>query len=117
MTLQFAFSTLLPLLTFAALAAATLRLVTRQLLPGKTRIALPLFAFAAACELAVFVAGWLFLFDEAGRFRGDQVPGWVVTVFTVVEPLARLSALSAAVVLFFGLKGPIMGEVTKESPG
>jgi cytochrome bd-type quinol oxidase subunit 1 len=104
MTLQFAFSTLLPLITFAVLAAATLRLVRRQLLPGKTRIALPLFVFATACELAVFVAGWLFLFDETGRFRGE-VQNWVVLVFTVVEPLARLSALSAAVVVFFGVKG------------
>lgn len=104
MTLQFALSTLLPLITFAVLAAATWRLVARQLLPGKTRIALPLFVFATACELAVFVTGWMFLFDEAGRLR--EVERWVVVVFTVVEPLARLSGLSAAVVLFFGLKGP-----------
>jgi len=104
MTLQFAFSTLLPLITFAVLAAATLRLVSRQLLAGKTRIALPLFVFATACEAAVFAAGWMFLFDETGRFRGE-VPSLVVLIFTVVEPLARLSALSAAVVVFIGLKG------------
>jgi hypothetical protein len=103
-TVQFALSILLPLITFAVLAAASRRLVARQLLPGKTRIAFPLFVFATACELAVFVAGWMFLFDEAGRLRGE-VEIWVVRVFTVVEPLARLSALSAAVVLFFGLKG------------
>jgi hypothetical protein len=102
-TLQFALSILLPLLTFAVLAAASMRLVTRQLLSGKTRIAFPLFVFATACELAVFVTGWIFLFDEAGRLR--EVESWVVLVFTVVEPLARLSALSAAVVLLFGLKG------------
>jgi hypothetical protein len=29
----------------------------------------------------------------------------VIYVFTVVEPLARLSALSAALLLFLGLKG------------
>jgi hypothetical protein len=103
-TLQFVLSTLLPLLTFAILAGASRRLVARQLLPGKTRIALPLFAFAAACELAVLVAGWVFLFDETGRYRGP-VESWIVIAFTVVEPLARLSALSAAVVVFFGLKG------------
>jgi hypothetical protein len=115
LTLQFALSTLLPLITFAVLAAASMRLVTRQLLPGKTRIALPLFVFATACELVVFMAGWVFLFDEAGRFRGDDVPSWVVLVFTVVEPLARLSALTAAVVVFFGLKGPIMGDMTRKA--
>ena len=104
MTLQFAFSTLLPLITFAVLSAATLRLITRQLLQGTARIAFPLFAVATACELVVLVVGWMFLFDEAGRFRGPA-EGWVVLVFTIVEPLARLSALSAAVVLFFGLKG------------
>ena len=104
MTLQFAFSTLLPLITFAILAAATGRLVARQLLPGKTRIALPLFVVAALCELVVLVVGWMYLFDEGGRFRG--VPeDWVVAVFTIVEPLARLSGLSAAIVLFLGVKG------------
>jgi hypothetical protein len=104
MTLQFALSTLLPLITFAFLAAASGRLVARQLLAGTTRVALPLFIFAAVCELAVLVVGWLYLFDEQGRFRGS-VGSWVLTVFTVVEPLARLSGLTAAVVLFFGLKG------------
>jgi hypothetical protein len=103
MTVQFALTTLLPLLTFAFLAAAAWRLAARQLLPGKTRIAFPLFAFAAGCELAVLVAGWLFLFDSAGRFR--EPTGGVIYVFTVVEPLARLSALSAALLLFLGLKG------------
>ena len=66
MTVQFALSTLFPLLTFSLLAAAAWRLVARQLLPGKTRIAFPLFAFAAGCELAVLVAGWIFLFDWRG---------------------------------------------------
>jgi hypothetical protein len=103
MTVQFALSTLFPLLTFALLAAAAWRLAARQLLPGKTRIAFPLFAFAAGCELAVLVAGWIFLFDSAGRFR--EPTGGVIYVFTVVEPLARLSALSAALLLFLGLKG------------
>jgi hypothetical protein len=51
----------------------------------------------------VLVVGWLYLFDEGGRYRG--VPeSWVISVFTIVEPLARLSALSGALVLFFGLK-------------
>ena len=104
MTLQFAMSTLLPLITFAALAAASARLVARQLLPGRTRIALPLFIVAAACELVVLMAGWMYLFDEAGRFRGPPET-WVIYIFTIIEPLARLSALSAAVLLFFGLKG------------
>ena len=104
MTVQFALSTLLPLITFAFLAAAAWRLAARQLLPGKTRIAFPLFAVAAACELAVLVTGWLFLFDADGRFR--EPSGAVIYVFTVIEPLARLSALSAAVVLFLGLKKP-----------
>jgi hypothetical protein len=103
MTVQFALSTLFPLLTFTLLAAATWRLSDRRLLPGRTRIAFPLFAFAAGCELAVLVAGWIFLFDSAGRFR--EPTGGVIYVFTVVEPLARLSALSAAVLLFLGLKG------------
>lgn len=104
MTLQFAISTLLPLLTFAFLAAAAARLVARQLLAGLTRIALPLFIVAALCELAVLLVGWMYLFDEAGRFRGTP-EAWVVVVFTVVEPLARLAGLSGAGVLFFGLKG------------
>jgi hypothetical protein len=103
MTVQFALSTLLPLITFVFLAGAALRLAARQLLPGKTRIAFPLFAFAAICELAVLVVGWVFLFDAEGRFR--EPAGWVIHVFTIVEPLARLSALSAAVLLFVGLKG------------
>jgi len=103
MTVQFALSTLFPLLTFAFLAAVSWRLSARQLLLGRTRIAFPLFAFAAGCELAVLVAGWLFLFDSAGRFR--EPTGGVIYVFTVVEPLARLSALSAALLLFLGLKG------------
>ncbi len=104
MTVQFALSTLFPLLTFSLLAAVSWRLCARQLLPGRTRIAFPLFAFAAACELAVLIAGWVFLFDAQGRFR-DPTDG-VIYVFTVIEPLARLSALSAAVVLFLGLKQP-----------
>ena len=103
MTVQFALSTLLPLLTFVLLAAAAWRLTDRQLLPGKTRIAFPLFAFASGCELVVLIAGWVFLFDAEGRFR--EPPGAVIYVFTVVEPLARLSALSAALLLFLGLKG------------
>jgi len=103
MTVQFAMSTLFPLLTFSLFAAVSWRLAGRQLLPGGTRIAFPLFAFAAACELAVLLAGWLFLFDAQGRFR--EPAGWVIYVFTVVEPLARLSALSAAAVLFRGVKG------------
>jgi hypothetical protein len=104
MTVQFALSTLFPLLTFAFLAAASWRLAARQLLPGRTRIAFPLFAFAAGCELAVLIAGWVFLFDAEGRFR--EPAGGVIYVFTVVEPLARLSALSAAAVLFLGLRKP-----------
>ena len=104
MTVQFAMSTLFPLLTFSILAAASWRLDARRLLPGRTRIAFPLFAFAAACELTVLLAGWLFLFDAQGRFR--EPAGWVIYVFTVVEPLARLSALSAAAVLLRGVKGP-----------
>ena len=103
MTVQFALSTLLPLITFAFLAAAAWRLVDRQLLPGKTRIAFPLFAFAVGCELAVLITGWMFLFDSAGRFR--EPTGGVIYVFTVVEPLARFSALIAALLLFLGLKG------------
>jgi hypothetical protein len=103
MTVQFALSTLFPLLTFSFLAAVSWRLSARQLLLGRTRIAFPLFTFAAGCELAVLVAGWLFLFDSAGRFR--EPTGGVIYVFTVVEPLARLSALSAALLLFLGLKG------------
>jgi len=106
MTLQFALSSLLPLLTFAFLAAASRQLVARQLLPGKTRIALPLFAVAAVCELVVLLVGWVYLFDEAGRVR-STVESWVIQVFILIEPLARLSALSAAVVLFFGLRGRI----------
>jgi len=104
MTVQFAMSTLFPLLTFSLLAAASWRLTARQLLPGGTRIAFPLFAFAAACEAVVLIAGWVYLFDAQGRFR--EPAGGVIYVFTVVEPLARLSALSAAVVLFLGLKKP-----------
>jgi hypothetical protein len=103
MTVQFAMSTLFPLLTFTLLAAASWRLAARQLLPGRTRIAFPLFAFAAACELAVLVAGWVFLFDAQGRFR--EPVGLVIYVFTVVEPLARLCAVSAAAVLLRGVKG------------
>src|SRR4051812_21023635 len=103
MTIQFAYSTLMPLLTFAIFAAVAWRLVERKLLSGRARIAVPLFAFAALCELVVLVVGWSYLFDEGGRSRG--VPeSWVIAVFTIVEPLARLSALSAAIVLFFGLK-------------
>jgi len=103
MTIQFAYSTLMPLLTFAIFAAVAWRLVERNLLAGRTRIAKPLLVFAALCELVVLVVGWLYLFDEAGRYRG--VPeSWVVAVFTIVDPLARLSALSGAIVLFFGLK-------------
>jgi hypothetical protein len=104
MTVQFAMSTLFPLLTFSLLAAASWRLDARQLLAGRTRIAFPLFAFAAACELLVLLAGWVFLFDAQGRFR--EPTGGVIYVFTVVEPLARLCGLSAAVVLFAGLKKP-----------
>src|SRR5690349_18835402 len=103
MTLQFAFSTLMPLFTFAVLAGIAGRLVQRQLLPGRTRIALPLFCFAALCELTVFLGGWIYLFDEAGRFRIPE--GWVLYIFSVVEPLARLSALTGAIVAFFGVKG------------
>ena len=103
MTVQFAMSTLFPLLTFTLLAWVSWRLAARQLLPGRTRIAFPLFAFAAGCELAVLLAGWIFLFDAQGRFRDPA--GWVIYVFTVVEPLARLSAVSAAAFLLRGVKG------------
>jgi hypothetical protein len=103
MTVQFALSTLFPLLTFALLAAVSWRLADRRLLTGRTRIAFPLFAFAAACELAVLIAGWVFLFDSEGRFRDPT--GGVIYIFTVVEPLARLSAVTAAAVLLRGVKG------------
>ena|ERR1044071_7669428 len=103
MTFQFAYSTLMPVLTFAVFAAVAWRLVERNLLSGRTRIAMPLLVFAALCELVVLIAGWMVLFDEAGRFRG--IPeGWTMLIFTVVEPLARLSALTGAIVMFVGVK-------------
>lgn len=103
MTFQFAYSTLMPLLTFAMFAAVAARLVERNLLSARARIAMPLLVFAALCELVVLIAGWLVLFDEAGRFRGLP-EGWVALVFTVIEPLGRLSALTGAIAMFFGLK-------------
>jgi len=103
MTIQFAYSTLMPLLTFAIFAAVAWRLVERNLLSGRTRIAKPLLVFAALCELVVLIAGWMVLFDATGRFRG--VPeGWMALIFTVVEPLGRLSALTGAAMMFFGVK-------------
>src|SRR5262245_28023130 len=102
MTLQFVLSSLLPLLTFAALTAVAGQLARRQLLAGRTRIALPLFAIATVCELLVLVVGWFVLFDESGRLR--PIGGWEPYFFTVVAPLGKFSALIGAIVMLFGVR-------------